>query len=112
VVAVIAIGGFVLHAHPETSRLGMGITVVALIAMPLLAWLKSREARRVKNAALKADAIQSATCAYLAGVTLIGLAVNAAFGVAWFDSLAAFVAVPLLVKEGAAAWRGQSCGCC
>jgi hypothetical protein len=39
------------------------------------------------------------------------LAVNAAFGVAWFDSLAALFAVPLLLKEatqrsqGRLAWR-------
>jgi divalent metal cation (Fe/Co/Zn/Cd) transporter len=112
VVSAIAIGTLVRHVRPETSRLGIGITIAALIAMPVLAWLKSREARRANNAALRADAIQSATCAYLAGITLLGLVVNAAFGVAWFDSLAALVAVPLLLKEGRSALRGQSCGCC
>jgi len=112
VVAVISISALILHARPEASRLGIGMTIAALITMPLLAWLKSREARRHNNAALRADAIQSATCAYLAGVTMAGLAVNAACGVASFDSLAALVAVPLLLKEGRTAWRGQSCGCC
>jgi divalent metal cation (Fe/Co/Zn/Cd) transporter len=111
-VSAIAVSALVLHVHPETSRLGIGITIAALIAMPALAWLKSREARRVNNPALRADAIQSATCAYLAGITLVGLAVNTALGVAWVDSLAALVAVPLLLKEGRSAWRGQSCGCC
>jgi hypothetical protein len=28
------------------------------------------------------------------------------------DSLAALVAVPILIKEGRSAWRGQNCGCC
>jgi hypothetical protein len=42
----------------------------------------------------------------------VGLAVNAVFGVAWFDSLAALVAGPLLIQEGRVAWRGGSCGCC
>jgi divalent metal cation (Fe/Co/Zn/Cd) transporter len=112
VVTAIAIGALLLGARPETSRLGIGITAAALIVMPLLAWLKGREARRRDNPALRADAVQSATCAYLAGVTFVGLAVNAAFGIAWFDSLAALVAVPLLLKEGRSAWRGQSCSCC
>ena len=57
---------------PETSRMGMAIMVAALIAMPALAWLKRLEARRSNNAALAADAVQSATCAYLALVTLVG----------------------------------------
>ncbi len=112
VVTTIAIVALVLHAHPETSRLGMAITIAALVAMPVLAWLKKREALRHNNSALRADAVQSATCAYLAGVTFVGLAVNAVFGVAWFDSLAALVAVPLLIQEGRVAWRGETCGCC
>ena len=112
VVAAIAIAALVLRAHPEASRLGIAIMIAALIAMPALAWLKNREALRSNNPALRADAVQSATCAYLAGITLVGLAANAVFGVAWFDSLAALAAVPLLIKEGQAAWRGGSCGCC
>jgi len=78
----------------------------------VLAALKRREARRSGNAALAADAVQSATCAYLAGITLTGLALNAAFHIAWFDPLAALAATPLLLKEGRAAWRGHACGCC
>jgi divalent metal cation (Fe/Co/Zn/Cd) transporter len=112
VVTAIAIGALLLHVQPETSLLGIGITIAALIAMPFLAWLKNREARQTGNLALRADAVQSATCAYLAGITLVGLAVNAAFGVVWVDSLAALLAVPLLLKEGQSAWRGESCGCC
>jgi len=112
IVAAIAISALALHARPETSRLGIIVTTAALIVMPVLGWLKHREALRANNPALRADAVQSATCAYLAAITLVGLAVNAVFGVAWFDSLAALIAVPLLLKEGKAAWRGESCGCC
>jgi divalent metal cation (Fe/Co/Zn/Cd) transporter len=112
VVAAIAVGSFVLRARPETSCAGIAITVAALIAMPVLAALKRREARRSGNAALAADAVQSATCAYLAAITLAGLALNAAFHIAWFDSLAAMAAVPLLLKEGRSAWLGDLCGCC
>jgi divalent metal cation (Fe/Co/Zn/Cd) transporter len=112
VVAAIAIASLVLRVRPETSCSGIAITVAALIAMPVLAALKRREARRVGNAALAADAVQSATCAYLAAITLVGLGLNAVFNIAWFDSLAALAAVPLLVKEGRSAWQGHTCGCC
>ncbi len=112
IVLTTATAALALHMHPEVSRLGIGITIAALIAMPALAWLKNREAVRSNNPALRADAVQSATCAYLAGITFAGLAVNTAFGVASFDSIAALIAVPLLLKEAKTAWRGESCSCC
>jgi hypothetical protein len=56
--------------------------------------------------------VQSATCAYLAVIALAGLAINALFHIAWFDSLAALAAIPLLLKEGRAAWIGKACSCC
>ena len=112
VVAVIAIFALASRLRPETSHLGIGITVAALFVMPILAWMKRREARRTSNPALAADAIQSATCAYLAVITLVGLAVNAAFHIACFDSAAAIAALPLLLREAQRAWRGDECGCC
>jgi divalent metal cation (Fe/Co/Zn/Cd) transporter len=112
VVASIAVAALALRMRPATSCSGIAITIAALIVMPVLALLKRREARRRKNAALAADAVQSATCAYLALIALGGLVINAAFHVSWFDSVAALVAVPLLVKEGRSAWRGHACGCC
>lgn len=112
IVGVMTLGSLALRLRPETSRLGIGITVAALIVMPVLAKLKRREARRSNNAALAADAVQSATCAYLAAIALAGLAMNALFQIAWFDSLAAVAAIPLLLKEGRSAWNGKACGCC
>jgi divalent metal cation (Fe/Co/Zn/Cd) transporter len=112
IVACTALLSVLLHLRPETSQLGMLVTIAALIVMPILATLKRREARRTNNVALMADAVQSATCAYLALVTLAGLAANAAFHIPWVDSVAALVAVPILFHEGRSAWQGHACGCC
>lgn len=112
VVAGTALASLALRLRPETSRAGIAITVAALLAMPVLAWLKRREARRSGNTALAADAAQSAACAYLALIALAGLAVNAFFHIAWFDAAAALAAIPILIKEGRSAWQGQTCGCC
>jgi len=112
VVSVIAVASLALRLKPAPSRAGMAITVAALIAMPVLASLKRREARRSGNRALAADAVQSATCAYIALITLAGLAANAAFHIPWFDSVAALLALPILVREGWFAWKGRTCGCC
>jgi divalent metal cation (Fe/Co/Zn/Cd) transporter len=112
VVASTALLALVLHWRPETSYLGMMVTVAALAVMPILAMLKRREARRSNNLALAADAVQSATCAYLALITLAGLAANAAFHIPWVDSVAALFAIPILFKEGRSAWKGHTCSCC
>jgi divalent metal cation (Fe/Co/Zn/Cd) transporter len=80
--------------------------------MPVLAWLKRRLAWQRGDRAMAADAVQSATCAYLAAITLAGLAVNSVWHLAWMDSAAALVAVPVIVVEGRRAMRGESCGCC
>lgn len=111
-VAATAVASLVLRLRPDVCLSGIAVTVAALVAMPVLAWLKRREARRSGNTALAADAAQSAACAYLALIALVGIGVNALFHVAWFDAAAALAAVPLLIREGRAAWRGQSCGCC
>lgn len=95
----------------ETSCLGIGITALALVVMPVLAWMKRTQAKRMNNRALAADATQSAMCAYLAAVTLAGLAIYAVWHVRWVDTLAALAAVPIIVIEGRRAWRGEGCGC-
>lgn len=110
-VAVVAIAALSFGAPVETSPLGIAITALALVAMPVLATLKRRQARAMNNRALAADATQSATCAYLAAVTLAGLVVYALWRVAWVDSVAALAAVPILIVEGRRTWRGEGCGC-
>ena len=107
--SVLALAG---RLEPQPSPPGILITAAALCVMPLLAWQKRKLARRTGNNALAADAVQSAACAYLALVALAGLALNAALHLASADSLAALAAVPLLIREGRRALRGQSCGCC
>jgi divalent metal cation (Fe/Co/Zn/Cd) transporter len=109
--AVVVIAMLSYRNPVETSCLGIGITAAALVAMPVLAWLKRRHARATNDRALAADAVQSATCAYLAAVTLAGLVVFALWHVRWVDTVAALAAVPVVIVEGRRAWRGQSCGC-
>jgi divalent metal cation (Fe/Co/Zn/Cd) transporter len=111
IVVLISVLGWIAGARPETSPAGIAITAAALVIMPILSWRKRVVARMTGNIALSADAVQSATCAYLAGVTLAGLAANALFHIHWLDSAAALLAVPLLLKEAKAAVRGDGCGC-
>jgi len=110
-VAMMSIAALVRGTVPETSCTGMVITAAALLVMPVLAWLKRRIARSTESRALAADSVQSATCAYLAAITLVGLGVNAVFHVSWVDAIAALAALPLLIIEGRRAMQGELCDC-
>jgi len=111
-VALVTALSLLYRVKPETSCSGIAITFAALIVMPILAWAKRRTAQRTNNRALAADAVQSATCAYLAAITLAGLAINAVWHISWVDSAAALLALPILIVEGRRALHGESCGCC
>jgi divalent metal cation (Fe/Co/Zn/Cd) transporter len=112
IVGMISVSAIVLRVEPDTSKLGIGVTIVALTIMPVLSRAKRRNANLTGNRALAADAVQSATCAYLAGLTLLGLIVNATLHIRWVDPLAALVAIPIIVIEARRALRGEVCGCC
>jgi len=112
IVTLIALAGFFYRVQADTSILGMAITAAALLLMPVLAGLKQNAADRTGNKALRADAVQSATCAYLAALTLAGLSIRFFFGLHWLDQTAALAAVPILVVEARKARQGEVCGCC
>jgi divalent metal cation (Fe/Co/Zn/Cd) transporter len=115
VVATAAASLFVgVHAHE--SMAGIALAMAAVLVMPLLAWRKRVIAVQLGSGALRADAACSITCAYMAGALLVGLALNAALGWWWADSLAALALLYWLVPEarealaGARAGRG-ACAC-
>lgn len=111
VVVTDAVLSLLRRSEPVGSWSGMVVTALALVVMPILAWWKRNIARQTGNRALAADAVQSATCAYLAAITLCGLAVSALFQIRWADPVAAFIAVPVILYEARRALRGRSCGC-
>ena len=107
-----SVAALVRRIRPETSWSGIGVTIAALVIMPPLSRAKRKAAQITRNAALAADAVQSATCAYLAAVTLSGLVVNAFAHLRWIDPLAALAAVPIISIEAWRALRGSACDCC
>jgi len=111
VVGLAAVAALAGRVNAERSLLGISITVAALVIMPVLAWLKRRQARVTGDRALAADAVQSATCAYLAAITLAALCVQAFLPLWWLDPAAALCAIPILAVEGMRARKGDGCCC-
>jgi divalent metal cation (Fe/Co/Zn/Cd) transporter len=87
------------HARPETSPLGIGISAAALLIMPWLAVNKRRIAKKIGSQALAGDAVNSITCAWMAGTVLAGLVLNALLGWWWAEAVAALVFLVWLARE-------------
>jgi divalent metal cation (Fe/Co/Zn/Cd) transporter len=98
---------FIGYREAQRSLVGICILLAAAIAMPLLASEKRKLAVVTCSAALKADAVESALCGYMAWIALGGLAVNAVWGKSWADPVAALALTPLILREGWEAFRAQ-----
>jgi divalent metal cation (Fe/Co/Zn/Cd) transporter len=99
----------VTSSAPDASPVGIALTALSLVVMPLLAWAKTRIGRQIGSRTLLADSGQTKLCVYLSASTLAGLAANAALGWWWADPIAALVIAAIAVREGREAWRGDTC---
>jgi divalent metal cation (Fe/Co/Zn/Cd) transporter len=111
-VAFDAAQALIRREAPDASLVGIALASVSVIVMPLLARAKRRVAARLASAALAADSRQTNLCAYLSAILLGGLALNAAFGWWWADPVAALIMVPIIIREGLLALRGEACHDC
>jgi divalent metal cation (Fe/Co/Zn/Cd) transporter len=111
-VAIDAVKGLIQKEPPEESLVGIILAAVSLIVMPLLAWAKRKVAAKLNSQALVADSHQTDICAYLSAILLVGLSLNALFGWWWADPVAALAMLPIIVKEGLEALRGEACEDC
>jgi divalent metal cation (Fe/Co/Zn/Cd) transporter len=96
------------HEEPETSVVGIILSILSMIVMPLLARAKRRVAAKIDSRALYADSRQTDICAYLSAILLGGLLLNALFGWWWADPIAALCMLPLILREGMEAVRDLS----
>ena len=113
-VAASSLVGVVFRIAPERSWLGLAVSGAAVVVMPWLAAKKRAANRTIQSGALRADIAESITCAYLAAVTLVGVAINALTGWWWIEYVAAIALLIWLIpeaREALEAWReGKSQG--
>jgi hypothetical protein len=100
------------YSEPRPTYLGIAVLLAAASIMPWLAKEKRKLSAATGSAALRADAAQSALCAYLSLIALGGIGANAIWHVTWADPVAGLMVTPLIVWEGREAIRGKPCGCC
>ena len=108
-IAYEAVADLAARRAPEHSIPGIILAAVSLVAMPLLSRAKRRVGAALNSAAMHADAKQTDFCAYLSGILLIGLVLNATAGLWWADPIAAILMVPLILREGIEGLRANPC---
>jgi len=88
---------------------GLLLSVGAIPIMYVLSRRKLDIAAALGSRALRADAIESLTCGWLAFVVVAALAAQWALGAWWVDPVASLAIVWLLIREGREAWSGEEC---
>ena len=91
------------------SAMGLALTIAAI---PIMWWLARRKlaiAEQLGSRALKTDAVESITCAYLSGAIVAGLLAQLLLGAWWVDGVTSLAIVYFLVKEAHEAWTGEAC---
>jgi divalent metal cation (Fe/Co/Zn/Cd) transporter len=111
-VAVISAVSLLGYHEPRPTYLGLAILGGAAVIMPWLARQKRQLSAMTNSAALRADAAESALCAYLSWIALVGIGLNAVWHIGWADAAAALIIVPLIVREGLQSMGGRACECC
>lgn len=97
----------VAATEPAASPVGITITALSLVVMPLLALAKRRVGRSMDSHVVLADAQETLLCTWLSAIVLAGLALNANLGWWWADPVAALGVAWLAVREGHEAWTGD-----
>ena len=110
-VAMVSAVSLLGYGEPKPSVAGIVILLSAAVVMPLLASEKRKLSRVTGSAALRADAAESAACAYFSLVALLGVGLNTVWNISWADPVAALVIVPFIIWEGREAMSGKACGC-
>jgi len=94
------------QTHPQQSTLGIVWLALTAAVMFLLAYGKMKVGNAIQNPVLQKEAKVTLIDAMLAVSVLVGLGVNAIFGIWYADVIAALVIVYYGVKEGVHALKG------
>jgi divalent metal cation (Fe/Co/Zn/Cd) transporter len=104
--AVMSLAGGEEAGH---STLGLALTAVSLLLMPIVSYAERRTGRELGSASVIADSKQTMLCTYLSAIVFGGLLVNSTLGWTWADPVAALGIAALALREGRNALRGDVC---
>ena len=94
-----AVYSYLFGVKPDTSPLGIAVSLGAVVIMPTL-WIQKRKiGRDGKILPLSIDAAESATCLFMAITVLADLLLNYFFRIAWADYVATAIILGFIALE-------------
>jgi divalent metal cation (Fe/Co/Zn/Cd) transporter len=103
-----AVSQLVEQRAPDVSIPGITIATLSIIVMPVLARAKKRLGPVLGSQAVVSESRQTELCAWLSGVVLVGLGLNALLGWWWADPVAALAVAGFATFETVRTWRADS----
>ncbi len=95
-----AVSGLVEREEPLTSPVGIALSILSLLVMPVLAYAKQRTGRELGSRALVADSKETWVCSYLSLALLLGVGAYALLGWWWADPIGALAMLPVVLWQG------------
>jgi divalent metal cation (Fe/Co/Zn/Cd) transporter len=99
-IAVEAVTSLLGQEEPDRSTVGLVLSVLSLVIMPALAYMKQRTGRQMGSRALVADAAETWVCSYLSLALLAGVGLHVLFGWWWADPVGALAMLPIILWQG------------
>lgn len=99
-VLLTAVWSFVKRQGAEFSLPGLLLTIFTIPLMYVLFRRKSDLAGSLASAALRADAVETLTCAYLSAVVVVALVCQLLVNAWWVDGATSLLIIYFVVREG------------
>ena len=99
-ITVQAVSALIQREEPLTSPLGIALSILSLLIMPVLAYAKQRTGHKMGSRALVADSKETWVCSYLSLALLVGVGTYALFGWWWADPIGALAMLPVILWQG------------
>jgi divalent metal cation (Fe/Co/Zn/Cd) transporter len=99
-IGIEAVSSLLQREEPLTSPVGIVLSILSLVIMPVLAFAKQRTGQHMNSRALVADSKETWVCSYLSLALLIGVGAYALLGWWWADPVGALAMLPIIVWQG------------
>jgi divalent metal cation (Fe/Co/Zn/Cd) transporter len=111
-IAAESVRNLITGHRPEATVIGIALTTVALLEMPLLGYAKHRLGVRLDSKATVGEGTQNYLCGAQAAAVLIALVALAVWpGGWWLDPAVGLAISAVALWEGIKVWRGEQCTC-
>ncbi|MGH3223417.1 MAG: hypothetical protein ACRDPY_32820 [Streptosporangiaceae bacterium] len=109
-IAAQSVADLLTRHHADATLIGIVLTAVALLEMPLLGYTKHKLGVRLGSGATTGEGTQNYLCGAQAAAVLLVLAITTAWpGGWWLDPVIGLGIAAVAVLEGTGAWRGEDC---